>query len=124
MRFSLVVALVLALAAGAWIWSGQFAAGDGKPAAKKPPVDIAAIALAPAVRVTPARAELRLIEDVVRGRTEALRKVSVKVETQGRITQLKIEQGEWVQEGQVIARLDLDDRPARLREAQGAAQPA
>jgi multidrug efflux system membrane fusion protein len=58
-----------------------------------------------------------LLKEVVRGRTEALRKVSLKVETKGRVVELPVEQGAWVAEGDVIARLSADDRPARLREA-------
>ncbi len=117
MRSSYIFAALLALLAAGWIISGQLAEGDGMPEATKPPADLAAIETTPAVRVTRLQASQHLLEEVVRGRTEALRKVSLKVETKGRVIELPVEQGAWVAEGDVIARLSADDRPARLREA-------
>ncbi len=117
MRSSYIFAALLALLAAGWIISGQLAEGDGMPEATKPPADLAAIDTTPAVRVTRLQADQHLLEEVVRGRTEALRKVSLKVETKGRVVELPVEQGAWVAEGDVIARLSADDRPARLREA-------
>jgi len=117
MRTSYVFAALLALLAAGWIVSGQFAEGDGLPRPTKPPADLAAIETMPAVRVTRLEAVRHVLEEVVRGRTEALRKVALKVETKGRVIELPVEQGAWVSKGDVIARLSPDGRPARLREA-------
>jgi multidrug efflux system membrane fusion protein len=116
MRTSYVFAALLALLAAGWIASGQLAEGDGLPSATKPPADLAAIETMPAVRVTRLEAVRHVLEEVV-GRTEALRKVALKVETKGRVIELPVEQGAWVSKGDVIARLSPDGRPARLREA-------
>jgi multidrug efflux system membrane fusion protein len=117
MKTSYVFAALIALAAGGWVASGIMAEGGGQPEATKPPADLAAIEVEPSVRVRYMESEPRIIEGVVRGRTEASRKVSVRSETKGRVVELPVEEGDWVEEGDVMARLSADDRPARLREA-------
>ncbi len=54
---------------------------------------------------------------ILRGHTEAIRKVDVKAETYGRVIELKVEKGDRVEKGAVLARLSPEDRPARLAEA-------
>jgi len=62
-------------------------------------------------------ADLRINRAIVRGRTEAVRMVEVRAETEGRVAEVAVERGDPVEAGQVILRLTLEDRPARLKEA-------
>ena len=54
---------------------------------------------------------------VARGRTESIRTVELRAEVKGRISKLAVAKGAVVKKGQVIARLDIEDRKARLAEA-------
>lgn len=117
MNRSYIMAVLLALGAAAWIASGQFADGGNAPPALKPPADLAAADQVPPVRVRAQTAELRVNRAIVRGRTEAVRTVEVRAETEGRVVEVAVERGDRVVAGQVIARLASEDRPARLKEA-------
>ena len=117
MKQSYLIAGVLALAAAGWVVSGQILPGDGPEAARKPPADLATAPIVPTVRVRTLIALPRQTEVILRGRTEAERKVDVKAETYGRIIELKVEKGERVVKDAVLARLSPEERPARLAEA-------
>jgi len=117
MKWSYIVALLLALGAAGWVASGRLAEGDGLPPAQKPPAALSVAETAPAVRVRRIEPVARTLEEILRGRTEAIRKVDIKAETYGRIVALPVERGQEVEEGEIVAKLSLDDRQARLREA-------
>ena len=117
MKRSYLMAGILALAATGWVVSGQVGQ-DGNPKAdRKPPADLTATQIVPTVRVRRLIAQPHQAEVILRGRTEATRKVDVKAETYGRIIELKVEKGDRVEKGAVLARLSPEDRPARLAEA-------
>lgn len=118
MKRSYIFAAVLAVAAAAWFASGQIGNADRTPEARKPPVDLSAMERVPTVRVSPQQAEARTAEIVVRGRTEAERKVMVKAETFGRVEEVSAAKGSRVAAGDILVKLAPEDRPARLREAQ------
>jgi len=117
MKRSYAVAGLLALVTAAWLGSGQLDAENEVTTGRKPPVDLSETETVPAVRVRSQTAIPRVAEVVLRGSTAALRKVEVKAETPGRIVELPVEEGVRVEQGQVIARLSPDDRPAVLAEA-------
>lgn len=117
MRQSYVIAGILALAAAGWVASGQIGQDGGPKAARKPPADLSAAQIVPTVRVRTLTAQPRQAEVILRGRTEAIRKVDVKAETYGRVIELKVEKGDRVEKGDVLARLSPEERPARLAEA-------
>ncbi|HMB75912.1 MAG TPA: efflux RND transporter periplasmic adaptor subunit [Kiloniellaceae bacterium] len=117
MKWSYIIALLLALGGAGWIASGQFAEGNGAPTPKKPPIALAVAEKAPTVRVRRVQPVARTMEELLRGRTEAIRKVDIKAETHGRIVELPVERGQIVEEGQILAKLSLDEREALLREA-------
>ena len=117
MKRSLVIAVFLALAAAAWIGSGQIGASNQPKVGEKPPADLSAAEAAPAVRVRVSQAEARTSRIALRGRTEADRKINIRSETQGRIAELNLEKGQHVSAGEVLAQIDPDERPARLAEA-------
>jgi len=117
MKRSYIIAAGLALAAVAWIGSGQFNAADQPKAGEKPPADLSAAEVVPTVRVRVQRAEVRTARISLHGQTEAERKVNIKSETHGRIVDLPVEKGQRVEMGALVARIAPDERPARLAEA-------
>ena len=122
MRSSYWLALVLAVLAGGWILSGQL--GERAPAAQADAsVEPAEPTRAPpAVRVRDATARVLMTEIVVRGQTEAVRTVTVRAETFGRVVDVRIEEGARVKAGDVIVRLSLKAREARLQEERALAE--
>ena len=67
----------------------------------------------------------RLPERVkVRGRTENKRTVRVSAETKGRVVERPVERGDRVAEGDLLCRLAIEDRDARVVEAEEAVQQA
>jgi len=117
MKRSYVIAGLLALATVAWLGSGQLDDGKEPLTSRKPPVDLTRTETVPAVRVRDQTAMPRVSEVLLRGQTEAFRKVEVKAETAGRVVELPLAEGARVAQGQVIARLSPDERPAALAEA-------
>ena len=118
MRVSILVAGALAVGAVVWVASGQVdaprpqAGADDAPAAKAGEEPPAAVR----VRRTVAVARERAI--VVNGRTEESRRVTVRAETAGPVVRAPAEEGRPVAPRQVIARLGVEDRKARLEEAE------
>ena len=121
MKRSYIIAALLALAATAWVLSGQLN-GERAAEAQKPPVQLAAAQQLATVRVRQQSAAARVTELVLRGRTEALRSVVVKAETQGLVEELLFERGDQVAEGQALVRLAPKDRPAAVTEAKALLQ--
>ena len=115
---SYIIAAVLAIGAAGWIASGQLADGGGAPEPRKPPADLSAGERTPTVRVRTQSAEPRVREVVLRGRTEALHTVEVKAETYGQVLELLIARGTEVKANQPMVRLDPEERPAVLQEAE------
>ena len=73
----------------------------------------------PAVSVVAMTSQAQDIESgiVLRGRTEAARKVDVRAETTGLVISEPLRKGAFVQEGQVMCELDVGTRNAQLSEA-------
>ncbi len=122
---SYLIAGAIALAAAAWVASGVLGPGDGGLRGKTVFAPIAQGAdgagedagAAVAVRARVLRAQDRVSDVIVRGRTEALRRVDLKAEIEGRVIGLPKEKGVKVATGDVVCRLALDDLPARRAEA-------
>jgi multidrug efflux system membrane fusion protein len=72
------------------------------------------------VSVVAFRSEARPVDSgiVLRGRTEAGRRVEIRAETTGRIVSEPIRRGAQVEAGDVLCRLDPGTRPAQLAEAE------
>lgn len=120
MKKSVLIAIIITIGAGAWIFSGQFANGARDAAEAEVAVATAGeqpIALAK-VRVAKLIATPRVHKLIINGRTEASRSVQVRAETDSRVAEIYINKGDRVETGQLIARLTLDDRPAKLAEAE------
>ncbi len=128
MRLSYIVAFAVAAAVAAWILSGNFGKSlfDSSPSTAElaaptqpDPAENLDQAERPfAVRVHTQTASIRSQEITVRGHTEASRSVVVRAEISGVIDRIQVSKGDRVTAGQVIATLDLGDRPARLAEVE------
>ena len=118
MNKSYLIAAFIAVAAAGWIYSGQFSGntsyGSGAPA----PRTTAKAPALPQVRVRAIRAVERENQLTLFGRTEAIRMVELKAETSGRVISRAVEKGDRVKKGDVVVRLAMDDRQARLAEAE------
>lgn len=131
MRASYIVAGLVAVGVTAWVMTGNFGRerfpqffGEPKHAAAPPPLAAAAPQLGPAaaapmmaVRVQTISASNHTREVTVHGHSEANRTVTVKSELAGSVAEIRVNKGDRVTGGQIIARLDLGDRAARLSEA-------
>lgn len=116
MRRSYLIAAGIALVVAGWILSGQV---DGNIETEKAePQPAPAVDALPLVRVRDSLARERIIELVLFGRSEAERKVELRAETAARVVAIKVRKGQRVARGDVIAHLAMDDRKARLNEAE------
>ena len=114
MRFSHILAIVLAIGAALWVWSGRLV--DETPAAGSETAR--AEDEKPRVRVAISTAQPYVVTMNVTGRTQANRDATLRVETSGRIEEIAAGEGEAVAEGQTVARIAADDRPQRLARAE------
>ena len=117
MRPSWLIAAVIAIVATGWILSGQLPGSDSAEAE----VDAAAVAeperpLAK-VRVDRVAAEPMVNTLILQGRTLADRKVEIRAEATGLIEAVLVSRGAHVQSGTALVRIDIDDRMAKLDEA-------
>ncbi len=110
-----LLSVVIAVSVLAWMLSGGYSAdatiaadGADTPEARNAPRE---------VQVVTQRAE-RVTRNVeLYGRTAPARGVRLKAETQGRVVEIVADRGTRVEAGEVIMRLDMRDREARLAEA-------
>lgn len=116
-----LIAGAIAIVATVWILSGQFGGDDS---AEAPAPLLAAApdreAIRPTVRVHRQSAAPHSTDLVVRGRTEALRTVVVRAETDARVEAVTIEEGAQVFAGTTLVTLAIDDRAARRAQAEAA----
>jgi membrane fusion protein, multidrug efflux system len=121
MNRSVLIAGSVAIAAIAWVVSGQFKEGD---VASVEEMKTATGTPATAKQVLPqVRTRLSIARDhqsalLLFGRTEGVRSVQIRLETAGRITAIPAKKGQAVKKGDVIARIAMADRMARLKEEQ------
>jgi len=123
MKSSYLIAALITLVTVAWVASGVIRP-DGSLRAQepdlRPPQAVHHEAPAPRVRVRVLHAQEREDTLVVLGETRASRTVEVRAETGGRVEDVPVPEGAVVTAGTVLARLAMDDRQARLGEAQAA----
>jgi membrane fusion protein, multidrug efflux system len=150
-RRSYIVATMIFLILSAWIISGQMnnlgfgkqqehgtttqtaaATGGAAPppqqqhqgaaAPAQPNAQNANAPQIPTVRVRTITAEQRATDLVVRGRTEAVRKVEVKAEVAGAVAAVRAEKGQLVKRGDVLCELNVEARAAQLKMAKATAR--
>ncbi len=129
LRSTYTVAALIALAAVFWLYSGVL--GDRQHAPAPSLAELREQNRSALEDRTPTRVRVRLSqaqphanEIKVRGRTESNRIVSARAEVDGRITELPLDKGDVVAAGDIICRLDPQDRRARLSEAREALNEA
>ena len=127
-RTHIAAALVAALFV-LWLLSGQLGEEDDSgPAPSVAATRDAMLAMdeddPTRVRARVIRAESRTADVVVRGRTEADRSVSVLAETSGPVVELPVDKGDRVEAGDVLCRIRVDARDARIEEAREAVEQA
>jgi len=116
MNNSIKIAVGVFIAAAFWVFSGLISNIE-----EKQTTEISAFSDSNEVlsrvrtKLSSARNHQRTI--VLYGRTEGARSVKVKVETAGRITEIPLQKGSLVKEGEIIARMNIGDKHARLRQA-------
>ena len=116
MQRSYVIAAAIAVAATAWVVSGQFSGASDKPAETKP-VAADARPIVQQVRAARLEAEPMVSHLTITGRTAAARTVEVKSETKGTVAAILVERGRRVSKGETIIKLAVDDRQAKLNQA-------
>ncbi|WP_237055409.1 efflux RND transporter periplasmic adaptor subunit [Microbulbifer sediminum] len=116
-------ALVVAVVALLWLASGLLGSGEQ---GESPATDGAAGGKAAPVSVRARRLEARPFTTrvTVNARTEANRSVRLRAELDGVITGLPVPEGRSVEKGDVICRLEAEDRPQRLERARAALRKA
>ncbi|MCH2098040.1 MAG: biotin/lipoyl-binding protein, partial [Pseudomonadales bacterium] len=119
MKSTHFAALAVAAAFLLWLFSGQLGvaedAGVAPSLASSREAMLAEAQDAPVrVRARVLAAELQSEDVIVRGRTEADRRVAVRAETSGRIVDLPVDKGDRVAEGDLLCRIATDTRGARL----------
>lgn len=122
MRKTYIIASLIALAIGLWLFSGQLDKGDpvqhATLAESNSQSDAAAEDRPPTkVRARISQAQTYTASVVVRGRTANKRSVDVKAETPGRVESRPAEKGQRVEAGALLCRLAVEDRNASLTEA-------
>lgn len=121
-RRSYIVAGVIFLILAAWVASGVFSSDPGTtpPVAETAKAEAAAKAAAaskPMVRVRTLKPEKRRQDHIIRGQTEALRKVIVRAEIAGKVQAIRADRGAPVKAGDVICEIAVDEREAMLKQA-------
>ena len=109
----IVLAIVIVLAA--WLASGMLGSPADDAAAESAPAEQTAKPVSVAVRTSMAASVWREVE--LNGRTAPDRAVTLRAQTAGRIRAVEAERGSRVAEGDVLARIALDERSASRNEA-------
>ncbi len=119
MTRSVLISCIIALALAAWMYSGQLGEDPEAGATNTSVLDTKAArqSLPVLVRTERVVAVERGREVTVRGRTEAKRSVDLRAETSGRVVEILVKKGAVVRQGDVIVRIAMDDREARLAKA-------
>lgn len=119
MTRSVLISFIIALAVAAWVYSGQWGENPEAGATNTSVLDTRAArqSLPVLVQIERVVAVERGREIILRGRTEAKRSVDLRAETSGRVVEILVRKGAIVRRGDVIVRLAMDDREARLAEA-------
>ena len=130
LRSPYLIAALIALCAVAWLYSGRLS-GD---AVRTPQPSLAELREQnrsqledrepTRVRARLSHAQLRVAQVSVRGRTHSNRSVLARAEVSGRVQALPLDKGDRVAAGDIICRLDPQDRAARVIQAREAVRQA
>jgi len=112
---SYLIAAVFTLGLVAWVVGGYIVKSSGKETPDAPAV---ADTVAP-MTVSVRSQEAKLVEQyiIAQGQAEPNRTVTIRAETTGQVAEILADEGATVAAGDIIARLQPDDRQARLERA-------
>jgi membrane fusion protein, multidrug efflux system len=116
MNRSGLIAIIITVLAVAWMASGLLAPATQTPDASAQGSDEVAVAI-PRVRVASFEASKTPRVISLQGRTMADRAVTISAQTDGRLESVEVDRGDTVQEGDLLARIDIEDRQDRVAEA-------
>lgn len=117
MKRSLIIAALFGLGAVAWILSGVIGSGAQEPEVTKKPASLAEDSAPAQVRVRQQTALPHTTHLLLRGQTEAERSIVLRAETFGRVVEVLADDGERVQEAELLIRIADNERSAALEEA-------
>lgn len=113
MRSSYVISLLICLIVGLWVASAiVFPPGSEIQNETEKKADSLF-----SVRVKALETDSVVEKLNITGRTKASRKTTLGAETTGQITQILVEKGAMVKEGDVLAKIEVKDRDSRVKEA-------
>lgn len=120
-RFHKLAALAVLFGVGAWVATGEFSSvGSAQNDAPPTPAEAAAEVKAPlrtVAVITPPRVEhARAIR--ISGHTDAEKRVTLATRVMGVIDELPVKQGERVERGELVMRLEAEDKEAAVRMAE------
>jgi membrane fusion protein, multidrug efflux system len=118
LKRSYLIAAAIAVAVVAWLATGLFVGDESDSGTPTTAVEPAV----PAVQVADLVAEVHERRLALFGRSEAHRKVQVSAETSGQVVEKVASKGQIVKAGDVLLRLGMEDRAARLREAEASVE--
>lgn len=120
-RFHKLAAVAVLIAVGAWVATGEFSSvGSAQNEAPPKPAEAAAQEKAPlrtVAVITPPRVEhARAIR--ISGHTDAEKRVTLATRVMGVIRELPVKQGQRVERGDLVMRLEAEDKEAAVRMAE------
>lgn len=129
MRTTYLTAIAIAVVILGWLISGQINATRDVRHPTLAQINLQARAQAQDKQPTRIRgrvinASMQRQYLVLRGRTENKRTVQIRTETAGRIIDRPVERGTWVDEGDVLCQISMEDRNVGLTEARAALNQA
>ena len=116
MNKSYVIAALFTLGLAAWVFGGYAIKSSGKETADAPAVAKTAAPITVSVRTQEAKPVEQFI--VAQGQAEPNRTVTIRAETKGQISELLADEGASVAAGDIIVRLEPNDRKAMLLRAE------
>ncbi len=116
MNKSYVIAALLTLGIAAWVLGGYAMKSAGKETPDEPAVAKAVAPMTVSVRTQEAKPVEQFI--VAQGQAEPNRTVTIRAETKGQISEILADEGASVAAGDVIVRLEANDRKAMLLRAE------
>ncbi|MCP4491695.1 MAG: efflux RND transporter periplasmic adaptor subunit [Gammaproteobacteria bacterium] len=118
MKKSVLISFGLAVLIAGWMFSGKFATPANSNTAAETEVETEPSIKAMKVQVEDRQAEAVERKIVLLGQVEPYRTVRLAVETSGRVESLQVKIGDRVKAGQRLLQIAINERKARLTEAE------
>ena len=120
MKKSVLIAIIIAVVAVVWVMSGVIGGHSSDIASFDEMAQVKSSETADIAEVRVRDLIAQVMEDQVTmtGRTRASRQVNLRAEIEGQVVSIPAEKGSIVKKGQILAKLGLQDRAARVSEAE------